>query len=50
MTMKKDAKRTTRKKLTLSKETLRDLDPKRAGAKVKGGGVKTNRVGVDNCP
>ena len=41
MAKKEDAKRKTRKKLTLSKETIRDLTPKKDNADVVRGGKPT---------
>ena len=50
MTMKKDAKRTTRKKLTLNRETIRDLTPKKSKVDVVRGGALTNsKEGVIRC-
>ena len=42
MTMKKDAKRKTRKKLTLNKETIRDLNPRERADTVKGGVTRSH--------
>ena len=39
MARKEDAKRKTRRKLTLSKETIRDLTPKKHNADVVRGGI-----------
>ena len=51
MTMKRtDAKRKTRKKLTLTKQTLHDLAPKTdKGNAVRGGGRTNSAEGVIRC-
>ena len=49
MTMKKDAKLKPRKKLTLSKETIRDLTPKKGKAAVVRGGGRNLSRGLSNC-
>ena len=51
MTMKRDeAKRKTRKKLTLNKQTIRDLAPKTdKGSVVRGGQPTNSKEGVIRC-
>ena len=49
MTMKKDAGRTMRKKLTLKRETIRDLTPKKDKTDVVRGGATDSREGVIRC-
>ena len=45
MARKEDAKRKTRKKLTLSRETIRDLAPKKDKGDVVRGGKPTLQLG-----
>ena len=50
MATNEDAKRTTRRKLTLSKETIRDLTPAKDRADaVRGGMIKLSRVRQEQC-